>query len=214
MITSSPYRICGFIAPELPIILLAYDTRELALLEAREDHTCIDRIFVWQGDVRLFLAIIKLVEDKMNALHDAETAGVKTILLIEDSVRFYSAYLPQLYTELVEQTQGLMAEGVNRMQKLMRMRARPKIFLATSFDEAEELFDLYREHVLGVISDARFSKDGRINPDAGHDFTRLVKGDDPNIPVLIQSSEPQNESKAAAHGAAFVNKRSRGLGQR
>ncbi|MFC1573474.1 PEP/pyruvate-binding domain-containing protein, partial [Candidatus Eisenbacteria bacterium] len=199
------------IAPQLPIILLAYDTRELALLQARENYTCIDRIFVWQGDVRLFLAIIKSVEDRMNALHDAETAGVKSILLIEDSVRFYSAYLPQLYTELVEQTQALMAEGVNRMQKLMRMRARPKIVLATSYNEAQELFELYREHVLGVITDARFPQDGKVNPSAGHEFTQLVKAEDPNIPVLVQSSEKQNRSMALSQGAAFINKRSRTL---
>ena len=120
------------IAPDLPMVLLAYDTRELPLLKARESPSGVDRIFVWQGDARLFLGIIKWAEDRMNAEHDAETAGVKSILLIEDSVRFYSAYLPLLYTEIVGQTQALMAEGVNRMQKLLRMRARPKILLATS----------------------------------------------------------------------------------
>jgi CheY-like chemotaxis protein len=110
------------IIPDLPVVLLAYDTRELALLEARDDHFGVDRIFVWLGDAKLFLTIIKWVEDGLNAVADAETAGVRILVLVEDSVHFYSVFLPMLYTEIMQQTQALMAEGVNRMQKLLRMR--------------------------------------------------------------------------------------------
>lgn len=199
------------IAPDLPMVLLAYDTRELPMLKARESLSGVDRIFVWQGDARLFLGIIKWAEDRMNAEHDAETAGVKSIILIEDSVRFYSAYLPLLYTEIVGQTQALMAEGVNRMQKLLRMRARPKILLATSYEEGEKIFRRCREHVLGVIVDARFPKGGRTDPAAGIDFVRMVKESDPTIPVLMQSSEAANEAVASSIGVAFIDKTSQTL---
>jgi DNA-binding NarL/FixJ family response regulator len=196
------------VVSDLPVILLAYDTRELGLLQAKGDLGGIDRIFVWQGDVRLFLAIIKYVEDRMNAWHDAQAAGVKTIILIEDSVRFYSAYLPLLYTEIVGQTHALIAEGINRMQQLMRMRARPKILLATSYEEGLAFYKRYREHVLGVIVDARFPQGGEVDPAAGIEFARMVKRDDPDMPVCMQSTEPENEAVAHAIGATFINKRS------
>ncbi len=204
-------RMVKEINPALSVVLLAYDTRELALLKAREDVTKVDRIFVWQGDARLFLAIIKWAEDRANAQHDAKLAGVKSIILIEDSVRFYSAYLPLLYTEIMEQTQALMAEGVNRMQKLLRMRARPKILLATCYEEGFALFQRYREHALGVIVDARFPKDGQIQPGAGLDFARMVKAADPEIPVLMQSTDSDNQTVASSIGATFINKTSQTL---
>ena len=127
------------IAPELPVVLLASSARELGALQPLNGLQGIDKIFVWLGDVRLFIAIIKLIEDRANAWHDARTAGVKSILLIEDSVQFYSSYLPILYTEILRQTQALMADGVNRMQKMVRMRARPKVLLATTYEEGIEL---------------------------------------------------------------------------
>lgn len=195
------------VVPDVPLILLAYDTRELSLLASRK-AAGIDRIFVWQGDVRLFLAIIKYVEDRLNAAHDAQSAGVKTIILIEDSIRFYSAYLPLLYTEIVGQTQTLMAEGVNRMHQLMRMRARPKILLCDCYEEAHDLYQRYQGHVLGVIADARFPRQGQIDPQAGFAFARMVKEDDPNLPICIQSTELRNESAAHAMGAAFIDKNS------
>ncbi|MFH1144187.1 MAG: PEP/pyruvate-binding domain-containing protein [Candidatus Eisenbacteria bacterium] len=199
------------IAPELPLVLLAYDTRELALIEARPDPPAVERIFVWQGDARLFLAIIKHIEDRINARHDADMAGVKCIILVEDSVRFYSAYLPMLYTEIVKQTQSLMAESVNRMQQLIRMRARPKILLATSFEEGAALVEQYREHMLGVIVDARFPRAGQSDPEAGRRFIELVKQADPAIPVLMQSSEAANEEVALRLGATFLDKGSETL---
>lgn len=196
------------VRPELPVVLLAYDTRELALLKAREDTSAVDRIFVWLGDARVFLAIIKWAEDLKNCGHDAELAGVKTLLLVEDSVRFYSSYLPMLYGEVMEQTQSLMSEGVNRMQQLMRMRARPKVLLATNFEDGRELYRCSRDHILGVIVDARFPRGGESDPTAGIEFTRMVKDEDPRAPVLVQSTDPSNEGPARALGAAFVNKRS------
>jgi len=196
------------VAPDLPLVLLAYDTRELSVLQARHDLDVVDRIYVWQGDARLFLAIIKSMEDRRNAAHDAETAGVKSLIVVEDSVRFYSAYLPLLYTEIMEQTQALMAEGVNRMQKLMRMRARPKILLATSYEEGLALFHDHREHVLGLIVDARFPRGGHSDPEAGVAFARAVRAEAADLPILMQSSETTNVTPAEALGVAFIDKTS------
>ncbi len=193
--------------PQLPVVLLTHDTRELSLLKAR-DESGVDRIFVWQGDARIFLAIIKLIEDARNAQHDAEIAGVKSILLIEDSVRFYSAYLPLLYTEIMEQTQALMADGVNRMQKLLRMRARPKIMIATSFEEGEALFHRYREQILGLILDARFPRAGRTDGGAGLAFARMARGLNPYLSILMQSSDDDICVLTAEQNLAFANKQS------
>ncbi len=192
----------------LPVVLLTHDTRELSLLLGRDDTRGVDQTFVWQGDARIFLAIIKLVEDQLNAHHDAEIAGVKSILVIEDSVRFYSAYLPLLYTQVMEQTQALMADGVNRTQKLLRMRARPKILIATDFEKAEDLFQQHRDHVLGLILDARFPRDGKTDGSAGRTFAGLVRDADPHVPILIQSSEEENARWAAQLQLAFANKTS------
>ena len=195
-------------SPDLPVVLLAYDTRELSLLKAREDLACVDRIFVWLGDARVFLAVIKWAEDRMNRAHDAETAGVKSMLLVEDSVRFYSAYLPMLYGEIMQQTQALMSEGVNRMQQLMRMRARPKILLATTFEEGRDIYMKARGDILGVIVDARFPKDGELDDMAGVAFAAMVKEHDPTTPVLIQSTTRTCTEEAFGVGATFLQKTS------
>ncbi len=199
------------IASALPVVILAYDAHELGQLQTRAGLDAVDRIFLWQGDARLMLAMIKLVEDRANAAHDAEAAGVKSILLVEDSVRFISAYLPLLYTEIVKQTQELMADGVTRMEQLLRMRARPKILLATTFEEGQALFERHRDHILGVIADARFPREGRVDAGAGAAFLRIVRAADPMIPVLMQSSEAVNEAAAVAVGAGFIDKNSETL---
>ena len=194
-------------APDVPLVVLAYNTRELQLLEDA-DIDGLRRVFVWQGDQRLFTAIIKSIEDERNADHDVRVAGVQVIILIEDSIRFYSSYLPMLYTELVKQTQLLMSETANRMQKLLRMRARPKLLLATTWEEGMELFERYKGHVLGVISDVNFPRDGRKDPGAGNAFARAVKDEVPDMPVLLQSTDASNAAQADEAGAWFLHKRS------
>ena len=196
------------IAPDLPVVLLAYDTRELALLEARDDHFGVDRIFVWLGDARLFLTIIKWVEDHLNAAADASLSGLKIILLVEDSAHFYSVFLPMLYTEIVQQTQKLMGEGVNRMQRLLRMRARPKVLLAATYEEAEQIYWRYRKHILGVMTDARFPHNGKCDANAGADLIRAIHADRDDIPVLLHSNEPENADVAREVNATFINKSS------
>ncbi|MFH1676029.1 MAG: PEP/pyruvate-binding domain-containing protein, partial [bacterium] len=196
------------IDPDLPVVLLAYQTRELSLLQARQDLPGIDRIFVWHGDVRLFLAIIKYIEDRMNVSHDSEVAGVQSIILLEDNISFYSSYLPMLYTEVVLQTQALMAEGLNITEKVMRMQARPKILLATSYEEGSELYGKFQEHILGVVVDVSLPKGGEPDPEAGLEFARRVREETWDRAVLVQSSDERHRKAALELGAHFINKNS------
>ncbi|MEN8208605.1 MAG: PEP/pyruvate-binding domain-containing protein [Candidatus Fermentibacteria bacterium] len=195
-------------APDIPFAVLAYTGRDLKILMDEGRLFSGGRAFVWQGDARLFLAIIKSIEDRMNAEHDSRIAGVKCIILVEDSIRFCSSYLPMLYTELMQQTQALMTDGVNQMQKLMRMRARPKILHARNYEEAIELYRLFKKHILGMILDVRFEKEGIEYPRAGFQLAEEILSNDPECPILFQSAEEINRKIANRMGAAFINKNS------
>ena len=141
------------INPELPVVMLSHNTRELATLHPGDG---IDRIFVWTGDSRILLSICKLIEDEKNVANDVENADVQVILLVEDSRRFYSAYLPLLYTQLVNQTMLLMGEGGNLHERLLRLRARAKILLASDYPTAQELVDKYHRNIIGIFTDGKF----------------------------------------------------------
>ena len=197
--------------PDLPFVVLAHNQRDFEEFRDAGLLADVDYSFIWQGDVRLFLAAVKLVEDRQNARRDADLAGVKCILLVEDSPRFASSYLPMLYSEIMKQTQSLMSDGVNRMQKLLRMRARPKILLADCFEKAVELLDEFQDNLLGAILDCRFPRDGCENREAGFALAELMRKRLPDCPVLFQSSEPENRERAVALGAAFIDKGSRSL---
>ncbi len=195
--------------PDIPVVLLVYSTRELITpTDGKIDIPGIDLVFAWRGDVRILLGIIKCIEDRINAGPDAETASVRTLMLIEDSVRFYSSYLPMLYTEFMRQTQGLMVEGIDIRDRLLRMRARPKIILAQTFEEAEELYATFRKTMLGVITDAEFLRDGEKDPAAGVEFARRVREQDPDLPILLQSSNEGRAREAHALGINFLHKHS------
>ena len=196
--------------PDLPVITLAFNPRELQR-HLERDSTAIDRYFLWSGDVRLLLAIIKICEDLRNVQHDTHYAGVRVIILIEDSVRFYSAYLPMIYTQVLSQTSSLMQHGLNLSHRLLRMRARPKILLASSFEEAWEFYTEYKDFLLGVISDARFPRDGVQNDEAGLEFIRRIKRVDPHTPAILQSTDRSRAESAEAIGAGFIYKNSRSL---
>ncbi|MBC8366869.1 histidine kinase [bacterium] len=197
------------IRPDIPVVLLVYSTRELITpTEGKIDIPGIDLVFAWRGDVRILLGIIKCIEDRINAGPDAETANVRTLMLIEDSVRFYSSYLPMLYTEFMRQTQGLMVEGIDIRDRLLRMRARPKIILAQTFEEAEELYATFRNTMLGVITDAEFAREGEKDPAAGVEFARRVREQDPDLPILLQSSNEGRAREAHALGINFLHKHS------
>ncbi len=194
--------------PDLPIFSLSFNPRELAHIQASEGAKYIDRFFLWSGDAHLLLAIIKFCEDNLNLAHDTRYGDVRCILLIEDSVRFYSLYLPMLYVEILEQTQSLMDDGINLTHRLLRLRARPKILLAHTFEEAWELYGQYKNFLLGVISDGRFPWKGVERGDAGVEFIRRVKYVDPNTPAVLQSSNQSLEETAHLVGAGFIQKNS------
>lgn len=196
------------IRPDLNVVVLTDEPREVASYSNIDKRGAIDRIFMWYGDAKILLAIIKHVEDQLNAEHDTKVGNVRVIILIENSMRFYSSYLPLIYTELMKQTQALMAEGINPVHKLLRMRARPKILLAETFEQAWEYYVKYRANVLGVISDIRFSRNGVADSAAGLEFARLVKKDSPQMPVLLQSSDASHERAATELGAYFLHKKS------
>jgi CheY-like chemotaxis protein len=188
-----------------PVIGLAYDARETEG-GADPDPDGLDRVFLWQGDVRILLAIVKYVEDRLNVAADAGQRGVQVILAVEDSVPFYSSLLPAIYTEVMRHASRLVPEGVNLWHKLMRVQARPKILLCSTFEEAWSRFEAFQENVLGVISDIEFPRGGRLEPEAGLDFARAVRRLQPDVPVMLQSGRSDAEAGARAAGAAFLLK--------
>jgi CheY-like chemotaxis protein len=191
---------------DVPVVLLAYNNREIQEFVRKHDVSDIERIFLWQGDVRILLAIVKYIEDKRNVAHDTETVGVQSIIVIEDNIRFYSSFLPVIYTELVKQTQKVLSEGINVSQKLLRMRARPKILLCDSYEEAWDYFSHYQNDILGVISDIQFPRGGELSTEAGVEFARQAKAARPDLPIMLQSSFPQNRELAESVGADFLLK--------
>lgn len=191
---------------DVPIILLAYDNRELADLLLYHEVSLFDRVFMWQGDFRLLIAIIKTLEDQLNVDHDTRIVGVQSIILIEDSVRFYSTFLPIIYLEILKQAQRLISEGINLSHKHLRTRARPKILLSTSYEEAWDYFIKYQEHILGVISDIDFPREGKNDAEAGLRFSKNVLARRPDVPILLQSHLPDNEQAARSLGASFLLK--------
>jgi len=146
-----------------------------------------DRIFIWQGDYRLLIAIIKYVEDKLNIQKDIEVVGVQAIILVEDDVKFYSTYLPIIYSQVFEQSQQLISEGVNTTHRFLRMRARPKILLCTTYEEAWGYFKKYQRYILGVISDINFKHNGKKDPQAGINLAKEIKKVHEDIPILLRS---------------------------
>jgi CheY-like chemotaxis protein len=195
-------------APGLPIVLLVSSNWELTRVSQQRDKLDVDDIYVWHGDTKIFLAIIKCLEDRWNVEHDTRLARVGTIILVEDSIRFRSSLLPIMYSELVKQTRSVMADGINRMQKLLRMRARPKILVAETFEAGMELYNRYHKYIFGVIADVSFPRHGQVDPQAGIEFIRRVKADYPDTPALLQSSDLANRAVAEAIGARFLHKRS------
>jgi CheY-like chemotaxis protein len=191
---------------DAPIVLLAYDNKEYDEVARGEDIGVFERVFIWQGDYRLLIAIIECLEDRINVEHDTQTVGVQSIILVEDNVAFYSAYLPSIYGEIVHQSRRLIAEGMNVTHRLLRMRARPKILLATTYEEAWGYFEQFSDHVLGIISDIDFRRSGKHDPRAGIDFARAVKNRFPDIPVLLQSTSPDLEREAHTIGASYLLK--------
>jgi CheY-like chemotaxis protein len=192
----------------IPVVLLAFDNRELSDLLLYKEADVFDQVYIWQGDFRLLIAIIKSLEDRMNVDHDTRIVGVQSIILIENDVRDYSAFLPMIYLEVMRQSQRLISEGINLSHKQLRQRARPKILFCKTYEEAWNDFIRYQDNVLGIISDIDFPRNGKPDPLAGIEFTRAVKRTHPDVPVLLHSSLPHAEEHAREAGAAFLWKNS------
>ena len=188
-------------------------SKEVSKRIANEDLSAIDYVFSWLGNSELLLAIIKLIEDKMNAPDDTASVGVQIILLVEDSIRFYSSALPHLYKFVLEQSQMFAKEALNDHQRTLRMRGRPKIKLARNYEEAVRIFDQYRDNMLGIISDMSFMHNGVKDPYAGYKFGQYVRKTGLIIPFVLESSEASNHVYAKELNASFIDKNSKSYPQ-
>jgi CheY-like chemotaxis protein len=195
--------------PDVPLIVLTPFSKEVSRRIANENLSAVDSIFSWLGNAELLLAIIKLMEDKMNVDDDIAEVGVQTILLVEDSVRFYSSALPRIYKFVLEQSKEFSKEALNAHQQTLRMRGRPKILLARSYEEADALYSKYKNHMLGIICDMSFSREGRKDSFAGYTFGCRVRNEDRFVPIIFDSSESSNRIYADELGCSFVDKNSK-----
>ncbi len=206
------------LAPDTPIVLLSSFSREIYRKIAECDHAGIDYVFCWNNSTDVLIAIIKLLEDKLNAEHDCLEMGARVILLVEDSVRYYSTYLPLLYRLVLQQNSEAVRDALNEEQQFLRKRARPKILMATCYDEAYDYYQKYKSNVIGIISDIGFvlhkgDKPEQEKIDAGIDLCRMVRQEDPMLPFLMQSSQESMRAVAEQLGVGFVHKRSKTLTQ-
>ncbi len=199
------------LSPDMPCVVLTPFSHGITRRIQDEDMSIFDYIFCWQGNSNLILSIIKLLEDRMNLDHDIKEAGVQMILLVEDSIRYYSAILPNLYAYVLQQTKRFSTEALNVQAATLRMRGRPRIVLARTYEEAKEVFDKYHDHVLGVISDASFPMmtNGEKDPEAGLKLLRYIRSVEEYTPLVMESSESANRQKAEAEGFHFVDKNSK-----
>jgi Pyruvate phosphate dikinase, AMP/ATP-binding domain len=198
--------------PLKPIILLTpLSTRETLKRIKMEDSSSIDYIFSWQGNTNILLAMVKLLEDRMNVDRDVNNVGVQAIILVEDSVRYYSSYLPVIYESLFKQARSLMKEGLNEWEQTIRMRGRPKILLARSYEEALSLYEKYKKNILGVISDIAYLKNGEINNEAGLTLCSHIRRENSDLPILLQSSQLEHKEAALNHDASFIHKHTKTL---
>lgn len=199
--------------PDIPFVVLTPFSKEVSHRIANEDLSGVDYVFSWLGNVDLILAIIKLIEDRMNAENDIGEVGIQAIMVIEDSVRFYSAVLPHIYKFLLKQSKEFSTEALNDHERMMRMRGRPKVILARDFDEAISLFDKYGDNMLGIISDVSFPKNGKKDKEAGLKFAKHVRQLNDCLPIIIESSEIENADKVSDFNGVFIDKNSKTLPQ-
>ena len=195
--------------PHMHCIVLTPFSHGITKRMQHEDLSIFDYVFCWLGNTNLILSIIKLIEDKMNLDHDIHEAGVQMILVVEDSIRFYSSILPNLYNYILLQSQRFSTEALNRHAATMRMRGRPKVVLARTYEEAMAMYERYSDNVLGVISDARFPIHGEKDPEAGIKLFREIRSRNEYVPLIMESSESSNRAKVEAEGFRFVDKNSK-----
>lgn len=199
--------------PYIPIFLLLNNNNDISIFETdRTKMSAIDKVYVWNGDSKVFFAMVKLLEDKVNVENDTAMGFTKVILLVEDSPKYYSRYLPMLYSIVLEQTKHLIEDvNTDELYKVLKLRGRPKILLASSYEEAIEIFNKFQEYILCVISDVRFPKDGKLDSEAGISLIQYVREKVDNLPAVLQSSDGDNERIAHTLKASFINKNSETL---
>jgi len=197
--------------PNIPLVVLTPFSKEVSHRLESEDFSGVDYVFSWLGNVDLLLAIIKLLEDKMNADNDINNVGVQMILMVEDSIRFYSSVLPYVYKFLLKQSKVFSTEALNEHEQMLRMRGRPKVMLARDYEEAMDLYDRYGNNILGVISDVSFKRDGRKDPLAGIRLAETFRERNPYLPIIIESTETENEKYMSLFGGIFIDKGSKKL---
>ena len=195
--------------PKIHCVVLTPFSHGITRRIQNEDLSIFDYVFCWLGDTNLILSIIKLIEDKMNVEHDIKEGGVQMILLVEDSIRFYSSILPNLYSYVLKQSQNFATEALNRHLATLRMRGRPKVLLARTYEEAWQLYEKYKDNCLGVLSDVRFPYNGEKDPEAGLKLLRAIREEDEYLPLIMESSESSNREKAEAEHFHFVDKDSK-----
>lgn len=195
--------------PHIPLVVLTPFSHGIRERMEHEDLSIFEYVFCWLGNTDLLVSIIKLLEDKMNLEHDIKEVGVQMILLVEDSIRFYSSVLPNLYKFVLRQSQEFATEALNEHQRTLRMRGRPKIVLARTYEEAMELYNKYQDNILGIVSDARFPHGGEIDPKAGLNFLTEVRSRNPFIPLILESAEESNREFTQHVNAVFIDKNSK-----
>ena len=195
--------------PKIPCVVLTPFSHGIRRRMEHEDMSMFDYVFCWLGNTNLILSIIKLIEDKMNLTHDIHEAGVQMLLLVEDSIRFCSSVLPNLYSYILAQSQSFATEALNPHDAMLRMRGRPKVVLAQSYEEAWALYTRFSDNTIGVISDCSFPKDGKMDNEAGLKLLREIRRCDEYVPLILQSSELSNRDKAAAEHFRFIDKNSK-----
>ena len=201
------------ISPHLPVILLAHNQKALAPYMRKDRLAGIDNFYIWSADPALLLALIKNIEDHFNVEWDTSLAMVRVLILVEDSPLYKSFFLPLLYREVVAQTQAVLDETLNEEHRLLKMRARPKILVAKNFEEATQLYQRYKNYVFGVFSDARFPRRGKLDDTAGIKLLTHIRGEIPDMPLLLLSADPGNSAKAAEIPASFADKNSHNLAE-
>ena len=193
----------------IPLVVLTPFSHDITARIEHEDLSDFEYVFCWLGNTDLLLSIIKLIEDKMNLDHDIEEGGVQQIILVEDNIRFYSSVLPELYKFVLQQSMEFATEALNEHQRTLRMRGRPKIVLARTYEEATTLYDRHPNNVLGVITDARYPRGGVVDPQAGVQLLAELRKRDPFLPLILESAESENALQAKAYNADFIDKNSK-----
>lgn len=196
--------------PIVPVVLLTpFSSEVFHRLYQNKDFSGIDYVFSWLGETDLLLAIVKLIEDKLNVDEDIASVGVQIILFVENSIQFYSAILPYLYKHVFVQSRSFMTEALNEHEQMLRMRGRPKILLARNYEEAKDLYDKYKRNILGVVSDVRFEREGEIDATAGLKLASYMRSQDRFLPIILESSEEVNREASKQLAAVFINKNSK-----